>query len=49
VKVLRTQSLLEQAAIAAVKQWQYEPLIWNGRPTPFVLTVTLSFNLAAAR
>jgi hypothetical protein len=32
-----------------VKQWQYEPLIWNGRPTPFVLTVTLSFNLAAAR
>jgi len=49
VKVLRSQSLLEQAAIAAVKQWQYEPLIWNGRPTPFVLTVTLSFNLAAAR
>jgi len=49
VKVLRTQSLLEQAAVDAVKQWQYEPLIWNGRPTPFVLTVTLSFNLAAAR
>jgi len=49
VKVLRSQSLLEQAAIDAVKQWQYEPLIWNGRPTPFVLTVTLSFNLAAAR
>ena len=49
VKVLRSQSLLEPAAIAAVKQWQYEPLIWNGRPTPFVLTVTLSFNLAAAR
>jgi protein TonB len=49
VKVLRSQSLLEQAAIDAVKQWQYEPLIYGGRPTPFVLTVTLSFNLAAAR
>jgi protein TonB len=49
VKVLRSQSLLERSAIEAVKQWQYEPLIWNGRPTPFVLTVTLSFNLAAAR
>jgi len=49
VKVLRSQALLQQAAIDAVKQWEYEPLIWNGRPTPFVLTVTLSFNLAAAR
>jgi protein TonB len=49
VKVLRSQAVLEQAAIEAVKQWQYEPLIYNGRPTPFVLTVTLSFNLAAAR
>jgi protein TonB len=49
VKLLRSQAVLDQAAIDAVKQWQYEPLIWNGRPTPFVLTVTLSFSLAAAR
>ena len=49
VKVLRSQALLEKAAIDAVKQWQYEPLIYGGRPTPFVLTVTLSFNLASAR
>ena len=31
----------------ALKQWRYEPLVFNGRPTPFVLTVTLSFNLNA--
>jgi protein TonB len=49
VKVLRSQALLERAAIDAVKRWQYEPLIYAGRPTPFVLTVTLSFSLAAAR
>ena len=47
VKVLRSQSVLEAAAIAAVKQWQYEPFLYEGRPTPFVLTVTLAFNLTA--
>ena len=48
-RVLRGVPMLNESATDAVKQWQYEPLIWNGRPTPFVLTVTLSFNLAAAR
>jgi len=36
---------LEQAAIDAVKQWRYKPLILNGVPTPFVLTVTLTFSI----
>jgi protein TonB len=39
------QPLLEKAAITAVRQWRYSALQLNGRPTPFILTVVLSFNL----
>jgi len=45
VKVLRGQPLFDQAAVDAVKQWRYRPLLLNGIPVPFVVTVTLSFNL----
>jgi TonB family protein len=45
VKVLRPVKFLEQASIDAVKQWRYKPLILNGVPTPFVLTVTLTFSI----
>jgi hypothetical protein len=31
--------------MAAVQQWVYEPLMLNGQPQPFVLTVTVSFSL----
>jgi periplasmic protein TonB len=44
-RVLRSHSVLEEAAIDAVRQWRYEPLLLNGKPTPFVLTVTVSFSL----
>ena len=47
VRVLRSHAIFDQAAVEAVKQWRYEPLMFNGRPVPFVLTVTLSFNLNA--
>ena len=29
----------------AVKQWRYQPLLLNGEPTGFILTVTVNFNL----
>jgi len=45
VKVLRSNSLLDAAAMTAVKQWKYAPLLLNGKATPFVLTVTVSFDL----
>jgi protein TonB len=49
VKVLRTANrLLDDAAITAVRQWQYRPLILNGSPEPFVLTVVLTFEFAEA-
>ena len=46
--MLRSHALLEHAAIEAVQHWAYEPLLLNGEPVPFVLTVTVSFNLADA-
>jgi protein TonB len=46
-RVLRSHGVLDDAAIAAVQQWRYEPLRLNGQPTPFILTVTVAFSLAA--
>jgi protein TonB len=46
VKVLRSRHpLLDKAAHEAVMQWQYSPLVLNGIPTPFVLTVTFTFSV----
>jgi len=46
VKVLRPlHMLLDEASVEALKQWQYSPLILNGVPTPFVLTVTFNFSV----
>ena len=44
-RVLRSIPLLDAAAIAAVRQWRYSPLLLNGQPQRFVLTVTVSFSL----
>ncbi len=45
VRVLRGVPLLNDAAIDAVKQWRYSPLRLNGTPTPFILTVTVTFQM----
>lgn len=47
VRVLRGHPLFDEAAVTAVKQWRYQPLLLNGEPTPFILTVTVGFNLKA--
>lgn len=49
VKVLRSVPLLDRAAITAVRQWRYSPLLLNGIPSRFVLTVSLSFHLETRR
>jgi len=36
---------LSDAAVAAVRKWRYEPLLLNGKPKEFVLTVTVHFQL----
>src|SRR5262245_3654341 len=45
VRVLRGIPLLDQAAIDAVKQWEYTPTLLNGVPVPVIMTVTLNFRL----
>lgn len=37
--------LLNSAALAAVKQWEYEPYIVNGKTKPVLFTVTVTFAL----
>jgi protein TonB len=49
VTVLRSVGALDRAAIDAVKEWRYSPLVLNGIPTPFVVTVTLNFSLRAPK
>jgi protein TonB len=45
VRVLRSQPLLDQAAVDAVRQWIYTPTLLNGVPIPIVMTVTVNFKL----
>jgi periplasmic protein TonB len=45
VKVLRSPGVFEQTAVEAVRQWRYSPVILNGRPERFILTVVVSFHL----
>jgi periplasmic protein TonB len=45
VKVLRSVAMLDEAAVNAVKQWRYSPLKLNGTAVPFILTVTVTFDL----
>ncbi|MBC7361433.1 MAG: energy transducer TonB [Candidatus Aminicenantes bacterium] len=45
IKVLKSVPELDQAAIEAVKQWVYEPVIVNGKPKGIIFTVTVSFRL----
>ena len=45
-KVLRSIARLDDAAVDAVKQWEYEPTRLNGVPVPIIMSVTVNFTLA---
>ena len=45
VRVLRSIPLLDDAAVAAVKQWRYSPTLLNGVAVPVVMTVTVQFGM----
>jgi len=46
LEVLRSDStILNQAAIDAVKQWKYRPIYKNGNPIPIVTIVAVKFRL----
>jgi protein TonB len=44
-RVLRSVPLLDQAALDAVRQWEYTPTLLNGEPVPVIMTVTVNFTL----
>ncbi|MGD9904587.1 MAG: TonB family protein [Vicinamibacterales bacterium] len=44
-RVLRSEPLLADAALQAVRQWRYTPTRLDGRPVAVVMTVTVNFRL----
>jgi TonB family protein len=44
-KVLRSIPLLDDAAVDAVRQWEFTPTWLNGEPVPIIMTVTVNFTL----
>ena len=42
-KVVRSIPLLDEAALDAVRQWEYTPTLLNGVPVPVLVTVTINF------
>ena len=47
IEVLRSVPELEEAAIAAVEQWRYEPTLVDGAPVSVLMTVTINFLLSS--
>ncbi len=47
IRVISGHPLLVEAALSAVRQWQYSPTLLNGEPVPVITTVTVRFTLAA--
>jgi protein TonB len=45
-KILRSQPLLDQAALDAVGQWKFTPTLLNGAPVEVVMNVSVEFRLS---
>jgi len=48
-RVLRSIQLLDQAALDAVRQWEYTPTLLNGMPRAVLMVVTVNFFLVAPK
>jgi TonB family protein len=46
VKTVRGVTLLTEAAVEAVRQWEYTPTLVGGVPVPVIMTVTVTFKLS---
>lgn len=44
-RVLQSVPLLDEAALAAVRQWVFTPTLLNGQPVSVAMTVTVDFRL----
>jgi protein TonB len=45
VKVVEGSSVLAQSAVEAVRQWRYQPFVFNGSPVTKEMTITINFKL----
>ena len=43
-KVVKSIPLLDEAALEAVRQWEYLPTMLNGVPVPVLVTITINFT-----
>jgi protein TonB len=43
--VLRSIPMLDEAALDAVRQWEFTPTLLNGVPVAVMMTVTVNFTL----
>ena len=44
-RVLRSIPMLDDAAVEAVRQWEFTPTLLNGEPVPVLMTTTVNFSL----
>ena len=44
-RVLRGVPMLDEPALAAVRQWRYTPTVVDGVAVPVIVTVTVTFSL----
>jgi len=45
IRISQGHPLLSEAAVTAVRQWQYSPTLLNGEPVPVITTVTVIFAI----
>ena len=46
VRVLDGDETLAKAAVDAVRQWRYKPMLSDGQPAEVETTITVTFSLA---
>jgi periplasmic protein TonB len=44
-RVLRSSAALDQAALDAVRQWEYAPSLLNGVPVQVIMTIVINFTI----
>jgi protein TonB len=44
-KVVKSVPMLDEAAQDAVKKWEYQPTIIDGKPTPVIMVIPVNFKL----
>ena len=45
LRVIKSEPLLDQAALDAVRQWRYTPSLYGGHPVSVLMTITVRFTL----